>query len=359
MTSSLLESSAELQQSRSIEYFEQVYQTYQKAELESQNLTVRYFQIANFIVCLRFTGEALINLLTRAIAHLEVSPAETPDLTICLISSQETGISRPAPVWEEYQYQKRGEVRGFVNERIYTARQWESNALVIVDKQQNLALYWVEDHTLIPYWERGAPFQSILNVWLSAQKIQLVHAASIGYPEGCILLVGKGGSGKSTTALSSLNSDLRYVSDDYCLITAEPKPTVFSIYNTGKKNANDLDRLPFLKPYISNPEQLDKEKAVYFIHEWMPEKLLKSAPIHAIFIPRVTGKLNTTMTQATLEESLVALIPSTIMQLGGAGKAACDLITQTLSQLPCFYLNVGTDSQAIHQLIKRFLLERQ
>jgi hypothetical protein len=339
---------------RSIAYFDTVYQAYQQVELRCDSC-VSYFKVANAIVCLRFAGEALRTLLTRAIAHLEVPPVERPDLTICLTSSRDTGFARPATGWIGYAYLKRGEVRGFVNDRIYTAKQWESDALVILDRDRDLAIYWVEDAARIPYWEIGAPLQSIFNVWLSQRQVQLVHGAAVGLPEGGVLLVGKGGSGKSTTALSCLDSDLMYISDDYCLITPDPVPTAFSLYSTGKKNADDLDRLPFLKSRLSNPERLDHEKAIYFLQEQFPEKLLHTFPLKATFIPRVSGKPETTLEAASPAEGLAALVPSTIMQLGGAGKTACDLMTRVLSQLPCYYLNVGTEMPHIAQTIYQYL----
>jgi hypothetical protein len=339
----------------SIAYFQAVYQAYQQVEAACSHVATRYFQVANAIVCLRFAGTALVPLLTRAIAHLEVPPVAQPDLVICLASSQDTGYPRPATAWQGYQYQKRGEVRGFVNDRIYTALHWGSGALMMVDHQQNLALYWVDDHASLPYWEIGAPLQAIFNVWLSQRRVQLVHAAAVGFAQGGALLVGKGGSGKSTTALSCLNSDLMYASDDYCLITPDPEPTAFSLYSTGKKNADDLERLPFLKSRISNPDRLDREKAVYFLQEQFPEKILCSFPLKATLIPRVTGKLETTLEATVPNAGIVALVPSTIMQLGGAGKTACDLMTAVLSQLPCYYLNVGTEIPKIATTIQAFL----
>lgn len=344
---------------RAVICFDQLYDNYKQLENHGTTSVVRYFQIADRIICMRFFGQSLAALLSRAIAHLAIEPVPQADLTIYLANSSEISYPRPTFPWQGYydSYQRRGEVRGYVTDRIYTAKQWGSDALVMLDQDRNIALYWVENSDCIPYWEIGAPLQSIFNVWLSRRQIQLVHGAAVGQIDGGVLLVGKGGSGKSTTALSCLNSDLLYASDDYCLITPEPHPTVFSIYSTGKKNADDLERLPFLKSRISNPDRLDREKAVYFIQEQFPEKILRSCPLKATLIPRVTGLWETTLEPTPPEVGLASLVLSTIMQLGGAGKSACDLMTQTLSQLPCHYLNVGTDIPQIAQKIQQFLQE--
>ena len=42
---------------------------------------------------------------------------------------------------------------------------------------------------------------------MSDRNLQYVHAGAVGNKNGGILLVGKGGSGKSSTALACLKSD--------------------------------------------------------------------------------------------------------------------------------------------------------
>jgi hypothetical protein len=347
---------------RSIAFFETVKQSYQKASQSYDCKYAKYFRIANQLVCLQFVGEALTQRMTRSIAHLEVPlellPEDSkPDLTICLISEQETGFSRPAAIWEGYQWQRRGEIRGLVNDQIYTSIQWNSEALVILDKLNNLAFYWVENHDRILHCEVAAPFQALFNVWFGQRQVQLVHAATVGWESGGVLLVGKSGSGKSTTALSCLDSPLQYLSDDYSLVTPDPTPTAFSLYSTGKKNADDLERLSFLRSCMSNPDRLDREKAVYFIQELFPEKILRLCPLKATLIPRVTGQRETTLEPTLPQTGLAALVPSTIRQLGGAGKIACDLMSQTILSMPCYFLNVGTDIPQIAQVIQDFLRE--
>jgi hypothetical protein len=53
-----------------------------------------------------------------------------------------------------------------------------------------------------------------------------------GYGYGRRTVAGKGGSGKSTTALACLDSPLVYASDHYCSLTNEPAPYVYSLYDS-------------------------------------------------------------------------------------------------------------------------------
>ncbi|MBE9145100.1 serine kinase [Planktothrix mougeotii] len=344
--------SAQTAQKDSLDFFNTVYELYEKAEVSAGGCIDRFYCIGGFKIRLRFAGEALIPYMTPALGHLETEPFCDQALTVCLWDSTSTNTIMPPPPWQRNQHHpKRGEIYGFNSDRIHTSFQWGAYALSLLDSDRNLGIYWVETTEQIPYWEKGSPLRTILNVWMSKRGIQLVHGGAVGLPSGGVLLVGKGGSGKSTTALTCLNSELFYASDDYSLISPEPTPTVFSIYNTGKKNADDVDRLPFLATAISNCDRLSDEKALYFINEHFPEKILTKSPIRAVLIPRITGKTDTSLTATSAAAALTSLVPSTMIQLPGSGKEACQIMMQVLQKVPAYYLELGTDLEQIPQVI--------
>lgn len=352
------EDSIQTEQKDPITFFNSIYELYEKAEVSVGGAVNRFYDIGGFKIQLRFAGSALISYQTPALEHLEIEPVVNPDLTVCLWDSTSTNTIMPSPPWSRiHHHPKRGEIHGFNTDRIHTSFQWGAFALSLLDSDRNLGIYWVDTTEQIPYWETGSPLRTIFNVWMSKRGIQLVHGGAVGLPSGGVLLVGKGGSGKSTTALTCINSELFYASDDYSLITCEPTPTVFSIYNTGKKNADDVNRLPFLAEAISNSDRLDSEKAVYFINEHFPEKILKSCPIRAVLVPRITGKTDTSLTATSAAAALASLVPSTIIQLPGAGKEACQIMMQVLKQVPCYYLELGTDLEQIPQVVFKLLSE--
>lgn len=344
-----------LPQKNPLEFFNEVYDLYQKAETNVGGKITLFYEISGLTVRLCFAGEALISRLTPALGHLKREAIANPDLTICIWDSTSTNTIMPPPPWQGQHIQKRGEIWGLNSDRIHTSFQWGANALSLLDYEQNLGVYWVNNPELVPYWETGSPLRAILHLWLGKRGIQMVHAGAVGLPSGGVLLVGKGGSGKSTTALSCLDSELFYLSDDYSLITAEPTPRAYSIYSTGKKKPDDVDRLPFLKPIISNYEKLGEEKALYFLNEHFPHKIIKQFPLKAILIPRITGKSETSLTKTSVITALSSLVPSTIKQLPGASQEACQIITQITQRLPCYYLNVGTNIPEISQAIFNFL----
>lgn len=342
---------AKTAQTDPLAFFDNVHERYKKAEAALGGSIDRFYSIAGFVVRFCFAGSALIPYITPALAHLTTEAVANPALTICLWDSASTNTNMPPPPWQADDYREHGVIRGFNNERFHTIFMYEATGLNMLDQERNLAIYWVKNAENIPYWETGSPLCKIFHLWMSKHKVQLAHAAAVGIPSGGVLLVGKGGSGKSTTALSCLNSKLFYISDDYCLLKSDPSSTVFSIYSTGKKNSDDLARLPFLAAIVSNHERLYKEKALYFLNEHFPEKILPSFPLRAILIPRIANETYTTLKTASSAAGLASLAPSTIFQLPGARQEAFQIMSKIAKQVPCYYLNIGTDMTQIAEVI--------
>src|SRR5437762_10963844 len=106
------------QASRSVEYFESVYELFKS----SQRLigpVERSYLIGDHLIRLSFSGPALLSM-TKALEHLATDDHSTPDLTICLWDSESTGqrmIPRP---WQDDDFLARGVIQGYNTERIYT-----------------------------------------------------------------------------------------------------------------------------------------------------------------------------------------------------------------------------------------------
>jgi hypothetical protein len=250
----------------------------------------------------------------------------------------------------------RQDIKGLNSDRIRSNFHIGPNILSLLDTEQNIALYWLENAEQLPYWEHGSPLRTILNWWTSDRDRQYVHAGAVGNHAGGVLLAGKGGSGKSTTALSCLNSNLTYASDDYCLIGHNPVPYVYSLYNTAKlKGLADIERFPHLRPLISNSDRLDEEKAMIFLKKHYPEKVVKGFPIKAILVPKVTGKTDTKLQKTTAIVALKALAPSTMFQLSGSGEKAFQTMSKLVKQVPCYVLEVGTDLAQIPDVISQLI----
>ena len=344
--------------SRPTAFFQKLYQTFKKAEEATGDPIERSYSIGGFTVKLRFAGRALVPFLTPALGHLENQSTTAPAVTICLWDSVSTGTDMPFPPWSQEDYLARGEIRGYNDDRVYTNFNLGSGILNMLDIQQNTALYWIRDARKLPYYECGAPLLTVLNWWMGRHGRQIIHAGAVGTPQGGVLLVGKGGSGKSLTALTCLNSQLLYAGDDYCLITMNSTPFVYSLFCTGKVNPTDTKKISFLDEALSNAERLDSEKALFFFQGRFSEKLITGFPIKALLLPRITGLSETRVKRTSASAGLTALAPSTIFQLPGAGSNVLQTLSFFVKQVPTYKLELGTDMTHIKKTLEDFLVEQ-
>jgi hypothetical protein len=331
------------------DFFQAARQAFEQAARPARERTYR---IGSQRLRLRFANDRLAPRLTPALEHLAAPPdaawPETPPppLTVCVWDSASTGVRMPSPPWPPDAYTLRGDIRVAGTGRFQVAFQSTLEGvgpLSILDREQAVGLYWLSDARQLPDYECGSPVRNLLHWWLAGAGYQFVHAGAVGRAGGGVLLVGKGGSGKSTTALACLETGLLYLADDYCLLTASPAPEALSLYNSAKVRPDGLLRFPRLAPLVDERDHLGVEKAIFFLQRHFPHQLALRFPLRAVLIPRLTGLSRSTLSPASPATALKALAPSTLFQLAGAGPAAFQILASLIRQIPCYYLEAGTD----------------
>jgi hypothetical protein len=337
-------------------------------------------RIAGLAVRLRSPDPTLLSRLARAFAHLAEPAPSTPDLTVDLWDSVTTGAPPPptpdigsetAPGaffhFEEgslrvaHQLGAHGERDG----RTLSGEEAPTPASSAFDSERNRAWYWVEDAGRIPYWDESAPLRYILDWWLRDNGVHLVHAGAVGTPHGGAILVGKGGSGKSTSTLAALRSELDFAGDDYVGVSLEPSPWVHSLFSTGKLVPEHAERLPFLAPVLTvdpsrnlKPNALGPAKAVVYANEHWPERVTAGFPLRAILVPRVTPERSEArIVPISRSMALAALAPSTVLQMHVDGRDSLERMRHLAQSAPCFVLEAGSDIPSIPSSIAALLAE--
>ncbi|MEM1366890.1 MAG: serine kinase [Cyanobacteria bacterium P01_H01_bin.15] len=348
---------------------EQLSLGFSRAQQQANNTSSRTYQIGPHKICLNFANAALEPYFTRALSHLDTSNHETPDLSVQIWDNASNQSKLPlllssyidllrAQWW--LHGDSRGELIHFDGTAMRGAFFPYPNRLSVLDLQHNIAYYWIENATKLPYNVVGASLRVILHWWFTQKNWQLVHAGAVGTAAGGMLIVGQGGSGKSTTCLSCLNSKLSYASDDYSLVSLTPEPTVYSLYNTAKlKGQSDINRFPSLAPHIFNSENLETEKATLFVHEANPHQIIREFPLKAILLPRIAGTPSTDFEPVSPGKALQSLSISTIFQLPGAHQGTLRFMSQLIRKVPTFRLNLGTDITQIPSVIEGILTQSQ
>ena len=305
-------------------------------------LEERTFRIGGHQVRLRFAGVGAVPFIVPAFAHLGVARAGSPDLTVHIWDSASTDAPSP-PLPDVQPESPLGAFYFFEDPPARGVYQPGIQALSVVDLHSSCAWYWVADPAALPYWERAAPIRQILHWWMASRRQQQVHGGAVGKPDGGVLLVGRGGSGKSTCALASLTSTLRYAGDDYTAVSMEPRPWVHSLFSTGKVHPDNLWRVPHLESALSNPESLATEKAVVFVDQHFPDRPIEGFPLTAIVLPKITGGRNSRAVPMSRVTALAAVAPSTVFQLHTAGREVLRYMTDLVCRVPAYVLELGTD----------------
>ena len=195
-------------------------------------------------------------------------------------------------------------------------------------------------------WEDAAPLHLLLDWWGFERDLCLVHAGAVGHDDGAVLIVGRGGSGKSTCCFSCLSSPLSYLSDDYCMVSLDPEPTVHSVYTTGKIDANSRTLLGHLD--IDETALRIDGKSIVYVGEQFPDSIALCQPLRAIVVPRVdTSVRRPILKPMPAPHALRALAPSTVLQMPGTARGKLNRLTALARLLPAFSLTVGSDIEAI------------
>ena len=306
--------------------------------------------IAGHRVQCHFADTAMPPFILPALAHHPTAGDGPCELDIYIWHGKSTGVNIPDTPWTTLD----GSAWQYDTPRNFGVFLPILNSLIWLDRGSNQAIYWTPDASRVPLAEAGSPLLLLLGAWLSGLDIHLVHAAAVSGPRGAALLLGPGGSGKSSTALSCLASPLKYVGDDYCLIRTEPEPAVLSLYCSGKIHRADRSFYPNLGPAYAGENE---EKILYHFMPAFQSKISLQDPIKALFAVSVGDEENTCIEPISPMHAVKAVAPNTLFQLriGISTHRTLKSLSIIARSVDCFALKLGRDRNEITQFLSEFL----
>ncbi len=311
-------------------------------------------RIAGKPVLVRFGSPVLAELLTRSIRHLRHGFSSPPDLVIDCWSTDEipaTGLTGESIEFGMLHLEKEG---------IQLTWDVPDGPLAIYDPFRNHAWMRFSPMDSVSNYEVARPFRRILHWWAADRSLQVIHAGAIGDTCGGILLAGRGGSGKSTTALACLAGGLKYAGDDYCLVEHGQPPQVHSLYLSGVANAHTADLVPTLRDALLSAPRMpgqDSAKHVIFSDDIAPASVTTGFPLRAILVPRITGGDTSRLEPLSPAESLRALAPSTLLQLPGQRADGLARLANLVRSIPSWRLCLGNDPRTAVDLLANLLAQ--
>ncbi|HKT15511.1 MAG TPA: glycosyltransferase family A protein [Allosphingosinicella sp.] len=306
---------------------------------------------------LRFAGQACHDAFMPALAHLAVARVAEPGSLLHIWDTDQSGVAMaPAPCpGSAFTY--RGDIWTMLSRRVRSAFQGGEASLSLLDVETNEGIYWTRSARDLPYWTKAAPLRAILNWWIVARGGQFLHGAAFGNADGGLLLTGKGGVGKSTTALQCLAAGFDYAGDDYVAVTGGEAPAAHSIYCTAKVNPSSIDRFAAFKPRLLRSST--EEKAVaYLFPEWR-DRIVRSLPIKAVLTPEIRNMATSTIEATPRQRLLDAASFTTIAMLPHSGQDTIRFVERLLDRRPGYVLGLGSDPGDLTAALTAFLREPQ
>lgn len=315
----------------------------------------RYLDLAGTLVRLVYASEGLLAAFGPALSHLEVEPERLPDVTFHVWESASSSIAIPPPPFPRHCYTDRGDIWGMNSRRIRSAFHWIECSVNLMDLERGVGMYWVQSAEMLPYWCHASPLRTLFHWWMAHNGCQLLHAAAVGDNTGALLITGKGGVGKSTTALSGLADGMRYLADDYLVVGLDPEPCVYSLYATAKLEPSQLERFPEFGALLTNRAFLDAEKAVVQLWPAYRDRLVRSLPLKAVATPRFAGRPETSFGPVSKIALQRAAAFTTLSQLPHAGRETHAFIERLTDRLPGLEIALGHDIAVIPEAIRGLL----
>jgi hypothetical protein len=306
----------------------------------------RHYRLAGHSVSIRYSSEVLLDRLGRALSHLQSDEPEHKELTILAWD----GGRQPLLRYRDQTPVGPPTISG--SPRFRAMVMPGDDILSAIDISQGAGFYWTPDAANLPYWESGSPFRQIFHWWCNSIGLQQMHAAGVGNDLGGVLVVGKGGAGKSTIALSCLCDGMLYLGDDYTVGGVGP-PEIFSLYSSAKLHFDQLATFPTLRELVWNADT--DEKALLFAGKEFGDRIVDRLPLRAIIVPSAQPGGKSPIQPISSSEALRALAPSTIGQLPGSQGDTFRALAEVTTSVPAFRLSVWDKTSLIPSLVANVL----
>lgn len=312
---------------------------------------------------IRIVGSGLAERVMPAFEHLLVKERPTSfQLKIDLWEEFETSIPcpvDPAPVenrlLQSTPYVEYGLILTGRDDRFVGCQR--PQVMTWLDRASRHVIGHIFRHDLLPLYDRGKPLHLPLLLWHGEQGVDVIHAALVSREGRGVLFAGKGGLGKSTSALACVESDFDYLGDDYIGLQRlnDGSFVGYSIYGSTWLMAHHLRRFPGLIPHALYPEHPEQEKTLVPLARVFPGRLVPRAQIRAVVLPRITGASTTRLRQASKGEALFALAPSSMLLLPNSGASALGKLASLAEQVPCYWLELGRNLEEISGRIEEII----
>ena len=312
------------------------------------------------LIELRYESIEAFKMLSPALAHLTVNADEDADanLIIDVLSGEDSSLSAAFRGDDES-----AQPIDFIQlPECKIAIERRPLRVSVLASAEKRAVYWCNGESSIRWHERSCPLRHLLHWWLSENGAQLMHAASIAREDGGVLIIGRSGAGKSTTALSCLSTGFKLIADDLVLADyATVRPNAHALFSTLKidpqrlQNRDDPHVPDFIAAFEDDPARPPAEKSIAFLRDLAPDIIKPQACIKAILLNEITHEVESSLRPVSTNEVLSQVSTSAMEGIVGPMPQDFFAIYRIVKATNCYFLRAGNDRAAISRVISELL----
>lgn len=239
--------------------------------------------------------------------------------------------------------------------------QFQPHSFTLLDIKYSVGVGWVNRADCMQPWERAKPLLAELTVWLTTHGLVGTHGGFVARDGDGVLLVGKGGSGKTTCALTCLQAGFDFFGDDHVEIeeTEGGNYLCHGIYASTALWPSHALRFPQLAASEMRGVAItERPKPCFLLPNSVADSFRSPAAVRAIIVPQVSDRIDTEYIPIGKLQALLAIAPSSLIaRFPISAKAGLNAMKRLVARVPCFQLQLGSDLQQIPVAIASLLDE--
>jgi hypothetical protein len=212
--------------------------------------------------------------------------------------------------------------------------------LTLVDRSSRRALQWYPSAGEIASWEFSRPFLSSIHALMLPTQWTPVHGAVVAMNGSAIVIAGRGGAGKTTTALVCAEAGWDYFSDDFVLIGGAPC-RASSLYRSARMREDMFAHLPRSMGAVTNISTDDGEVRAEVDVGRVAKVGADDTEIRAIVLPKRAGAPRAAVEPIRPGQALSALAGPTSIVLAGGQADIFKKVTDLVKNVPCYTFDPG------------------
>jgi hypothetical protein len=319
-----------------------------------QDFPVAHFKLPRFRLSVTSDSGDYLEMCRRALVN---EPSFAPDLDLNLaVLDYETHPELPRGRWASEMFGLAMLAGGLKSSGLEGSLNVDESFLQFYDPATGSGIEALVRPGQFPPWVASFPLRNFFHWAYQGIGWRIIHAGTLAIDGQGVMLVGKGGSGKSGTTLAGIVAGLDSAGDDYLAVeNGDEGVYAYPVMKLMKQDTRGLERLG-LDPVAPVVGPLNWQSK----HEFDFEDLgcgrrASKVDLRAILLPRIADAPRTVISPAPSRTAMMEMAPNNLQQLPDGWRKGLAFTATIARRLPAFHLDLSNDPHEIAGTIADFI----